>query len=416
MDTIPKSNACRTCLRRRVKCDLTQLSCNQCTKRNLSCPGYEKRWRFMHQTTGSIQKDQQRNGRNQPQPHREAALIRARQSIDELVEPDLADAALDLQQKEVFCTFLLTSFPAQFASCGKCVEVNWIDYARRPLLSAPQALVWAYRALATVFIGRKYKDMAKVTCSRHMYSRALNYLTGVIQHPRFATTEETFAAGILLTMYEMVDGITGASWLTHTRGLATMIQMRGAFLGELVDIESQSSTRSELGLIVDRAFIEVASCPGWLTETSTLIRQPGHTEAKTNLMSEILQCTLVHQRQASILAWQQFVSPIPWDFVDPFAQSSLYGMRLGISLLNRLFVLLSADLRRRYCGPEPFEEGHIPGLQSPNPWSALDADAQEWQVRFDPEYLQDSYQIHPSGNADWMDRIAMSIGMLGIRA
>ncbi|KAB8229411.1 Zn(II)2Cys6 transcription factor domain-containing protein [Aspergillus alliaceus] len=351
------------------KCDLTQPSCNQCTKRNLSCPGYEKRWKFMHQTTGSIQKDQQ-----------EAALILARQSIDELAEPDLADAALDLQQKE-------------FASCGK-----------------------SYRALATVFIGRKYKDMAKVTCSRHMYSRALNYLTGVIQHPRFATTEETLAAGILLAMYEMVDGITGASWLTHTRGLATMIQMRGAFLGELVDIESQSSTRSELGLIVDRAFIEVASCPGWLAETSTLIRQPGHTEAKTNLVSEILQCTLVHLRQASILAWQQFVSPIPWDFVDPFAQSLLYGMRLGISLLNRLFILLSADLRRRYCGPEPFEEGHIPGLQSPNPWSALDADAQEWQVRFDPEYLQDSYQIHPSGNSDWMDRIAMSIGMLGIRA
>ncbi|KAE8378062.1 hypothetical protein BDV26DRAFT_262205 [Aspergillus bertholletiae] len=465
---VPKSNACRTCLRRRVKCDLTQPSCNQCTKRNLSCPGYEKRWKFMHQTTGSIQKDQQRNGRNQPQPHREAALVRARQSIDERVEPNLAAAALDLQQKEVFCTFLLTSFPAQFASCGKRVEVNWIDYARRPLLSAPQALVWAYRALATVFIGRKYKDMAKVTCSRHMYSRALNYLAGVIQHPRFATTEETLAAGILLTMYEMVDGITGASWLTHTRGLATMIQMRGqdvhrsgfgltllkscrafmvadalirgeqcflgepqwrAFLGELVDIESQSPTRSELGLIVDRAFIEVASCPGWLAETRTLIRQPGHTEAKTNLMSEIvhardrlndlqaeLQCTLVHQRQASILAWQQFVGPIPWDFVDPFAQSSLYGMRLGISLLNQLFVLLSADLRRRHCGPELFEEVHIPGLQSPNPWSALDADAQEWQVRFDPEYLQDSYQIHPSGNEDWMDRIAMSMGMLGIRA
>ncbi|KAF5856318.1 hypothetical protein ETB97_007526 [Aspergillus alliaceus] len=228
--------------------------------------------------------------------------------------------------------------------------------------------------------------MAKVTCSRHMYSRALNYLTGVIQHPRFATTEETLAAGILLT----IDDDPNARWR--------------AFLGELVDIESQSSTRSGLVLIVDRAFIEVASCPGWLAETSTLIRQPE------------LQCTLVHQRQASILAWQQFVSPIPWDFVDPFAQSSLYGMRLGISLLNRLFILLSADLRRRYCGPEPFEEGHIPGLQSPNPWSALDADAQEWQVRFDPEYLQDSYQIHPSGNADWMDRIAMSIGMLGIRA
>ncbi|KAB8238767.1 Zn(II)2Cys6 transcription factor domain-containing protein [Aspergillus alliaceus] len=465
---VPKSKACRTCLQRRVKCDLTQPSCNQCTRRNLQCPGYEKRWKFLHQTTGSIQKDQRNTG-VQSQTVKDALLARARQtSIDERVEPNLAAAALDLQQKEVFCTFLLTSFPAQFASCGKRVEVNWIDYARRPLLTVPQSLVWAYRALATVFIGRKYRDMNKVTCSRHMYSRALNYLAGVVRHPKFAGTEEALASGILLTMYEMVDGITGASWLTHTRGLATMIQVRGTevhragfgltllkscrsflvadalirgehcflgeplwrdFLGELADIESRGPKRSELGLIVDRAFIEISSCPGWLVETHRLIDQHGHTEAKAELMSHIvrgrdqlhhlqtqLQYAIVHQRQASILAWQQFVGPIPWDFVDPFAQSSLYGMRLGISLLNQLISLLSADLQRRAYGQALWSEVETSGLQSPHPWSGLDANAQEWQVRFDPEYLRDSYQIHPSGNEDWMDRIAMSMGMLGIRA
>ncbi|GAB1205576.1 hypothetical protein APSETT445_004253 [Aspergillus pseudonomiae] len=402
-----------------------------------------------------------------PASLREAALVQACQSIDERVEPNLVAAALDLQQVEVFCTFLLTSFPAQFASCGKRVEVNWIDYARRPLLTAPQALVWAYRALATVFIGRKYKDMNKVTCSRHMYSRALNYLASVIQHPKFATTEEALASGILLTMYEMVDGITGASWLTHTRGLVTMIKMRGqevhrsgfgltlfkscraflvadamirgehcflgepewrAFLSELADIESEAVNRSELALIVDRAFIEVACCPGWLVETQAVIKADD-PEAKARLAWEIdcsryrldklqaeLQRALVHQRQASILAWQQFVGPIPWDFVDPFAQSSLYGMRLGISLLTQLIVLLRADLRSRYYLTEPWEDVEQFGLQSPNPWSGLEADAPEWQVRFDPDYLRDSYQIHPSGNEDWMDRIVMSMGMLGIRS
>jgi hypothetical protein len=391
-------------------------------------------------------------------------------SIDEQVEPNLAAAALDLQQTEVFCTFLLTSFPAQFASCGKRVEVNWIDYARRPLLptTVPQALVWAYRALATVFIGRKYGDLNKVTCSRHMYSRALNYLAGVIRDSRFAGSEEALASGILLTMYEMVDGITGASWLTHTRGLATMIQVRGmevhrsgfgltllkscrsflvadalirgegcflgepvwrAFLQELADVESRSPKRSELGLIVDRAFIEIASCPGWLVETHGLIRQAGNVAAKTELMVKImdgrdrlcqlqsqLQFALVHQRQGSMHAWQRFVGPIPWDFVDPFAQSSLYGMRLGISLLNQLLVLLSTDLQRRQYGIGPWSDIETPGLQSPNPWTPLDPHASEWQVRFDPDYLRDSYQIHPSGNEDWMDRIAMSMGMLGIRA
>ncbi|GMG27887.1 unnamed protein product [Aspergillus oryzae var. brunneus] len=370
----------------------------------------------------------------------QAALVQARQSIDERVEPNLAAAALDLQQKEVFCTFLLTSFPAQFASCGKRVEVNWIDYARRPLLTAPQALVWA---------------------------RALNYLAGVIQHPKFATTEEALASGILLTMYEMVDGITGASWLTHTRGLATMIQMRGqdvhrsgfgltllkscraflvadslirgehcflgepqwrAFLSELADIESQSPKRSELGLIVDRAFIEIASCPGWLVETqkmikidnpnekSRVLRELEFSHFRLNKLQKELQRALAHQRQAPVLTWQRFVGPIPWDFVDPFAQSSLYGMRLGMSLLSQLHTVLRSDLLRRYYLTKPWDNPETPGLPSPNPWSALNGNVQEWQVRFDPEYLRDSYQIHPSGNEDWMDRIAMSMGMLGIRA
>ncbi|KAF7586325.1 hypothetical protein BBP40_009072 [Aspergillus hancockii] len=429
---------------------------------------YTKRWKFHNATTSSIQKA--RSSTHSTRPQSLSHALSRSTTIDEQIAPNLTALALDTQQTEVFCTFLLTSFPAQFASCGKRVEVNWIDYARRPLqpTTAPQALVWAYRALATVFIGRKYGDSGKVTCSRHMYSRALNYLAGVIQDARFAGSEEALASGILLTMYEMVDGITGASWLTHTRGLATMIQVRGVashrsgfgltllkscrsflvadalirgercflgdgqwsdFLRELADIEGRSSKRSELGLIVDRAFIEIAACPGWLVDTHALVRSVGNVGAKRELMVRImdgrdrlcrlqseLQFALVHGQQRSMQAWQRFVGPIPWDFVDPFAQSSLYGMRLGISLLNQLLVMLSRDLQRRQDGFRPWADVQTPGLQSPNPWTALDPGASEWQVRFDPDYLRDSYQIHPSGNEDWMDRIAMSMGMLGIRA
>ncbi|KIW13789.1 hypothetical protein PV08_08981 [Exophiala spinifera] len=39
-------SGCRTCKQRRVKCDETKPSCQQCVLRDLECPGYEKRWKW----------------------------------------------------------------------------------------------------------------------------------------------------------------------------------------------------------------------------------------------------------------------------------------------------------------------------------------------------------------------------------
>ncbi|RLL96744.1 hypothetical protein CFD26_103661 [Aspergillus turcosus] len=485
---VPRSNGCRTCLQRRVKCDLTEPQCQRCQKRGEDCPGYEKRWKFCDETSSKSRKAQRRSQAPQGQTQTQTAVhqtdpphlgtrtdpimtVAARKAtIDERVQPNLAGLALDVQQREVFCRFLLTNFPAQFASCGARVEVNWIDYARdRPMATTAtvsQALLWAFRSIATLFVGKGNKDRDKITCSRHMYSRALGYLAGLIVHPKFSKDDETLAAAILLTIYEMADGTGEASWLSHSRGVATLIRLRGpdahrrrfgvtllkscrsflvadafvrgekCFLGdpewralmtELADSESQASTKSELGLIVDRAFIEVASCPARLIQTKALLAhgfadRPDLVSTRETLVKDITNSRnflsdLRSELEIGVVTRKEetsFTGPIPWNFVDSFAQSSLHGMRSGIALLDQLLTLIDADSRRRQF------RGHILQLDYPaacayNPWAAMERESASWQVQFDPEFLQSTFNISPDTNDDYMDRIAMSMGMLGLR-
>ncbi|EAW12202.1 Zn(II)2Cys6 transcription factor domain-containing protein [Aspergillus clavatus NRRL 1] len=479
---VPRSSGCQICVQRRVKCDLTTPECQRCQRRGQKCPGYTKRWKFYDQTTSQARAHKPTHrrapqapdvlhgapppagSRSAPLPIPGLALVRRCSSMDERVEPNLAASALDLQQQEVFCQFLLRSFPAQFASCGGRVEVNWMDYARRPIAmttSGPQALVWAFRSITTFYVGRMNADTDKITCSRHMYSRALGYLAGLILHPRYARHDETLAAAILLTIYEMLDATGEASWLSHSRGVSTLIRLRGpaahragfgltllkscrsflvadaflrgdaCFLGydewralmeEIADAESLGLVKSELGLLVDRAFIEIAACPGRLADTRALLAQgsvvaPSSRNAlirtivsSRNLLSH-LRCKLelgaVKQKND-----ESFTGPIPWNFVDPFAQSSLHGIRSGIALLSQLLVLIDADAQRRRGGGHVLQLDYAVASAS-NPWAALERESVSWHVQFDPEFV--TLNIAPDTHDDWMDRVAMSMGMLGLR-
>ncbi|KAL3458268.1 hypothetical protein BJX64DRAFT_225808 [Aspergillus heterothallicus] len=476
---VPRSKGCQTCLQRRVKCDLTHPECIQCSRRLKKCPGYEKRWTFCNQTSGALGDKTRTRSKDQAR----SALHRSAQSkppsndtIDECVEPNLVVRAFDLQGKEIFCTFLLASFPAQFASCGERVDVNWIDYARQPVLDAPQALTWAFRSIATLHMGHTYHDLEKITSSRHMYSRALNYLSGLVSHPRYQRGAETLAAAILLSIYEMQDGISPLSWLAHAQGLATLIQLRGpqahrtgfgvtllkscrsilvseafvrggrcfldkpewqTYLNEVLESETKSSKGSKLGILVDRAFIEVSSCPRWLMETRMLLEAPRDTAPSTSLPPATLiqkmtqsrsklieihqQLEIALSRQGTLvsnISWEDFIGPIAIHFIGAFAQSALNGIRLAIALLDHL-----VDLVRMHLVLYDPESGDYASSSSAigspssfiaNPWSGLGAYSTSWQLEFDPNYGLGLFYMTRE-TAGWMDRVMMSMGLLGVK-
>ncbi|KAL3486018.1 hypothetical protein BJX62DRAFT_25434 [Aspergillus germanicus] len=477
---VPRSKGCQTCLQRRVKCDLTHPECLQCSRRLMKCPGYEKRWKFYNQTAGPIEnKPRARSTRQaRPAPMRSAPVASLNDTIDERVEPNLVVRAFDLQGKEIFCSFLLASFPAQFASCGGRVDVNWIDYARQPVLDAPQALTWAFRSIATLHMGLTYHDSEKITSSRHMYSQSLKYLSDLVSHPRYQRGAETLAAAILLNIYEMRDGISPLSWLAHAQGLATIIQLRGpeahrtgfgttllkscrsmlvseafirggrcfldkpewqTFLREVVESETKSSKGSKLGILVDRAFIEVSCCPRWLMETRMLLEAPPDTAPSTSIpplallqrMTQSRDTLSVIQQQLEIAlsrqgtpvhetSWEDFIGPIAFNFIGAFAQSAMNGIRLAVALLDhliglvRLHLLLYQDNSGDYVSSSSSSATGSPRSFIVNPWSDLGSHGAAWQLDFDPDYgLSLFYMTRET--AGWMDRMMMSMGLLGVR-
>ncbi|KAL3469564.1 hypothetical protein BJX99DRAFT_69182 [Aspergillus californicus] len=472
---VPRSKACQTCLQRRVKCDLTRPECLQCTRRSTKCPGYEKRWKFLIETTVPSKKARRTIPQKPLDQGRDPATPED-QTIDECVAPNLVVQAFDIQGKETFCSFLTASFPAQFASCGGRVDVNWIQYARQPILDAPQALTWAFRSLATLHIGRTYHDSEKITSSRHMYSRALSYLSDLIGHPRYVRGSETLATAILLNIYEMQDGVSPLSWLGHARGLATLLQLRGPefhrngfgttllkscrsllvaeafvrggqcfldqpewqeFLTDVVEAESRSAKGSQLGILVDRAFIEISCCPRWLMETrsllggqcdisqsesispSTLIQTMAESKQRLFSLQQLLEIGLSRQSiPDSNAAWEQFIGPIAVNFLGTFAQSALNGMRLAIALLDHLLELVRVYV---YGAGSDYDDcttssslSDSPSSFIVNPWAELGSNPVSWEVEFDPDHGLGYFSMTRE-TPGWMDRMMMSMGMLGIR-
>lgn len=377
-------------------------------------------------------------------------------SIDERVQPNLAATSLDVQQKEVFCSFLLASFPAQFASCGARVDVNWVDYARQSPLGAPAVLVWSFRSLATLFMGRQYQDTNMIVCSRHMYTHVLSCLGGLVSSSRFSRADEALAASILLTMYELLNGTNPTSWVVHSKGVARMIQIRGPeahrsgfgltllksaraflvagafmlgekcflsdppwhkFLQEVADLETKSAKGSQLGLAVDRSFIEITFCPGWLVEVRNLVFHDSiNLPARRNLAHDIIKArdalhAFLDQLQLSLAAGTStqnhiaFIGPIDWRFADSFTKLSSEGIRTAIVLLNHLLELIDTKLHDRHDRMLLLIEM---GLMRSRYFGEY------YQAPSGSKIFWNGYQeIQKDPGLDRLDRFALSMGLIG---
>lgn len=134
-----------------------------------------------------------------------------------------------------------------------------------------------------------------------MYSRGIKQLASLL-HTLAALADETLATAVVLGAYEILDGSSGRSWISHARGIRKLICVCGpsahkngmdqtlllcwrpylvadafvhsepCFLGglewtsiikDITKVEYQQGRRSLLGQTMDSAFNEVAKCPGY---------------------------------------------------------------------------------------------------------------------------------------------------------
>jgi hypothetical protein len=312
--------------------------------------------------------------------------------MDEDFAPNLAVEAINIQTKESFERWLDYHFPSYVASFNSRVDVSWMDFVRGKWSSFPQALIWGVRALICLRMGAAEGNREAVMCARHMYSRGITHLAGLLRTPA-VLSDETLAAAILLGGYEVLDGSTDRSWIIHSQGIRQLFCARGpsahtrgmgrtlmlcwrpyivadafinavpCFLGdpewtqilmseEIARAEDEQDRGSPLGQTMDYAFNEVAKCPGYLATTKNIVSS--HTNVDLAMIRRLINCILqskgnlehFHGILGEIHPPASFVGVIPSMYATTLVQGSRDGISFAIALLDQLMTVLQSYLER----------------------------------------------------------------------
>ncbi|KAI9370122.1 hypothetical protein BJX61DRAFT_109097 [Aspergillus egyptiacus] len=443
---VPRSTSCRECLQRRVKCDRARPECARCLARGLRCPGYHRGLKFYNRTTpqGDFTDAREFDRLQEAKDRGSVLAIVGRPSIDENIAPGLAGRALDSQTKQVFEYVVMATFPLTFCSFAPRVEPNWVDFIRHHQAAQSAPIEKAIRCLNGWYLGVKNKDQEVIDKTRYMYGGALRCLAGLVEDPRTRASDITLATAIILTVFEMIDPVTPRSWLLHSRGVAALFQLRGAWAHhsglartlfvtirsfliadaflrqepsflekpewraankEATILEERAGKGSWLNEIIERAFNEISLGPGFLSRTTAILREGSVDASRDELMSRIQDSRSILQnlqRQLTSASGSEAKPDVEVPSPDgtPLNEQGCYtilgrwlqALCSGLALLDQLLVLLEADKKRE-------------------PGRTTDTWAGKTSVSSAVMEAPFSAEDRP---LDWLDDVALSMGTLAI--
>ena len=219
-----RSQGCRRCVDRRIKCDRERPYCRRCQIANLSCDGPPPPDpQFQDETDLTVSRcsgkvaSTTRSGDNTSMP--------ASISFDLpilLYEPAS-------YSEDVYCRFFLNSY---FNACTLNAEVDfhankeWIlDSFQSPSQHPVSNL--ALRCLITGYYGCTHRDKTLQHAASDLYTNTLSLLRKQLRNPDQNSEFDVLAAACLLTIYEYTAFTSEIGWLQHLRGIANLFQMKG---------------------------------------------------------------------------------------------------------------------------------------------------------------------------------------------
>ncbi|KAL2867149.1 Zn(II)2Cys6 transcription factor [Aspergillus lucknowensis] len=398
---VPRSNGCRTCLNRRVKCDEARPQCLRCINKGIKCLGYHRPLEFRIQTPEQT-RDRVREAQNRPTrtvrgKQNNQALLPLSSTIDEVVAPNLAYEALSTQTRISFYDWLLYHFPRITSSFRFRVDVSWMEFLQQTPSTRSSALMWGLRALITFQMGTLQGNEKAIYCARHMYGRGIYHLRSLLRSPS-ALSEQSLAACVLLGGYEVLDGNCENSWISHTRGIRHVMRARGplahksgmgrtlmlcfrpflvaesfilgepCFLGssewtsmtdDISSVETQRGKTELLTLIMDHAFNEVAKCAGYYSSIRSI--SSSDTDPDPSVLDRLqreISDTRAHllrlrrkldasQEDEGAEEEASFKPPIPSSHVRSMTQLTLEGLCSATALLDQLSTVLELEQNKR---------------------------------------------------------------------
>ncbi|KLU84583.1 hypothetical protein MAPG_03623 [Magnaporthiopsis poae ATCC 64411] len=250
------SRGCQMCRTRRIKCDETKPTCNQCAKSRRQCPGYKDEFDlvFRNETKATERRAQKANRKAlaqkqglrpdaDPAPadsQGSQALDRARDPFNNRVSVVVPSLAVSPEQHATchfFANFVLV--PHQDGSRG------FMDYLVPMMKDEPSDshLTHAFNACALASLGNKVTANGINFGERALgeYTKALAKTHVSLRDPEASKTDSVLAAVLLLGLFENITAkqMGMFAWGSHIEGAVQIVKARG-----------RNQLRSKLGLLL----------------------------------------------------------------------------------------------------------------------------------------------------------------------
>ncbi|KAJ5212591.1 uncharacterized protein N7498_004237 [Penicillium cinerascens] len=219
-----RSKGCKTCRRRRVKCDEVKPHCERCRKAKLQCEGYNQYAEFIDVTT-------RLTGKSLPNDKKSAAVSPAGSTWpgDSVIElpcmPLIRNPAFD--EQIIFTSHLINRLFSWHQESTSPESAAWILSLTRHTEDEGDLSTSSLRALATAYFGKTHGHSELVRKGAGFYSRALTSLRRQLQDPNLVLEDEVLVAIICMGIYELVTFNQPNGWLHHWKGLARLTALRG---------------------------------------------------------------------------------------------------------------------------------------------------------------------------------------------
>lgn len=229
------STGCRTCVKRRVKCDETRPACLRCKKGNRPCPGYTtpsvfRQTIFIGGSSGEPLPQDGSGHQEDPNDTQKPSSTQIRKrSLDRFIQSECStnlrgDISLAGFANNLYSSFLVNKYWG--SNDHARTNRQWFVKCLTEDNTHPTSSL-ALEALAMAYFGRKHRQNQIVSQSSALYGQALRALSQNIQDPEKLFSFDTLAAVTALSLFEYCALTTQTAYIRHTSALSRIFELRG---------------------------------------------------------------------------------------------------------------------------------------------------------------------------------------------
>ncbi|KAK4664452.1 uncharacterized protein QC763_505650 [Podospora pseudopauciseta] len=259
------SKGCQMCRTRRIKCDETKPTCNQCAKARRQCPGYRDEFDLLlrnenqaaarralkantaaaSSSSSSSKKATASNKNAQPHPRQQALQLSRSQTA--ALTNSLSIPVEDLATCHFLSNFVLVPPQEQHSARGYNHFLLPLlqQYSNGTSREEITHLQHAFNACALASLGERYgapspgRGHGRLTTGKEKetllrkgaeeYTLALMATNAALRDPVRCKEDGTLAAVLLLGMFENITARqdTGSAWGSHVEGAVQLVKARG---------------------------------------------------------------------------------------------------------------------------------------------------------------------------------------------